>query len=47
MWDEMTRAEKAEFLREHSGELIEILLDAYDMTLEEIVINHLEDQDDN
>lgn len=37
----MTRQEMKDFLTEYSYELIEILLDAYDMTVDEIVMNHM------
>ena len=37
----MTRQEVRDLLRENSDELIEILLDAYGMTVDEIVIHHM------
>ena len=42
----MSRREMAEFLQEHSDVLIEILLDAYGMTVDEIVINHMGEEAD-
>lgn len=40
----MTRQEMESFLREHSDELIEILLDAYGLTVDEIVMEHLPEE---
>jgi len=40
----MTRQEVRDLLREYSDELIDILLDAYGMTVDEIIINHLADE---
>ena len=37
----MTRQEMEAFLREYSYELIQILLDAYGYTVDEIVMNHM------
>lgn len=40
----MTRQEMESFLREYSDELIEILLDGYGMTVDEIVMDHMAEE---
>lgn len=40
----MTRREMESFLREYSDELISILLDAYGMTVDEIVTEHMAEE---
>lgn len=40
----MTRREMESFLREYSDELIDILLDAYGMTVDEIVMEHMSEE---
>lgn len=40
----MTRREMESFLREYSEELISILLDAYGMTVDEIVMEHMSEE---
>lgn len=40
----MTRREMESFLREYSDELIGILLDAYGMTVDEIVMEHMSEE---
>lgn len=40
----MTRREMESFLREYSDELISILLDAYGMTVDEIVMEHMSEE---
>lgn len=40
----MTRREMESFLREYSDELISILLDAYWMTVDEIVMEHMSEE---
>lgn len=40
----MTRQEVRDFLREYSDELIDILLDGYQLTVDEILMNHMADE---
>lgn len=40
----MSRREMESFLREYSDELISILLDAYGMTVDEIVVEHMSEE---
>lgn len=40
----MSRREMESFLREYSDELISILLDAYGMTVDEIVMEHMSEE---
>lgn len=40
----MSRREMERFLREYSDELISILLDAYGMTVDEIVMEHMSEE---
>lgn len=40
----MTRQEMERFLREHSDVLIDILLDAYGYTVDEIVMEHMAEE---
>lgn len=40
----MTRQEMESFLREYSDKLISILLDAYGLTVDEIVMEHMSEE---